>query len=238
MVLAWLLWSLILIGIWVIIYFLIKSRELRKQMIIISLWTSLLGLTEPIFVPAYWLPPSLFDLAANTGFDIESLIFSFGIGGLGFILYMLVFPIEKEEPVLINDRLADRHKYHYLMLSMAPMVFIMLYFGTKLNPIYISVIALMIGGIATWYCRPDLKKKMFVSAFLFLGLYFVYFLTLIAMFPGYVQQVWNLKAISGILIVGIPIEELMFAFSFGFFWSTVYEHFTWKKLPGMHREKM
>ena len=91
------------------------------------------------------------------------------------------------------------------MLSTAPMIFIMLYFGTKLNPIYVSVIALMLGGIATWYCRPDLKKKMFVSAFLFLGLYFVYFLTLIAMFPGDVEQVWNLEAVSGILITGIPI---------------------------------
>jgi hypothetical protein len=117
-------------------------------------------------------------------------------------------------------------------------VFVILYFGTKLNPIYVSVIALMLGGIATWYCRPDLKKKMVVSAVLFLGLYFVYFLTLIAMFPGYVQQVWNIPAISGILIVGIPIEELMFALSFGFFWSTAYEHFTWKKLPGMNTGKM
>jgi hypothetical protein len=236
--LAWLLWSLILVGIWAVVYFLIRSRDLRRKMIIISLWTSLLGLTEPIFVPAYWLPPSLFDLAANTGFDIESLIFSFGIGGLGFILYMLVFPIDREDPIPMDDRLAARHKYHVLMLSMAPMVFIMLYFGTKLNPIYVSVIALLLGGIATWYCRPDLKKKMFVSACLFLGLYFVYFLTLIAMFPGYVQQVWNLNAISGILIMGIPIEELMFAFAFGFFWSTVYEHVTWKKLPGMHPEEM
>ncbi|MCK9590641.1 MAG: lycopene cyclase domain-containing protein [Methanoregula sp.] len=232
--LTWLVWSLILIGIWIVVWFLIKSRDLRKQMLIISLWTSLLGLTEPIFVPAYWLPPSLFDLAARTGFDIESLIFSFSIGGLGFILYMLVFPIEKEVPVPMDDRLAARHKYHAVMLSVAPVVFVILYFGTKLNPIYVSVIALMLGGIATWYCRPDLKKKMFVSAFLFLGLYFVYFLTLITMFPGYVQQVWNLPAISGILIVGIPIEELMFALSFGFFWSTAYEHFTWKRLPGMN----
>lgn len=236
--LAWLIWSLILIGIWVIVWFLIKSRDLRRQMFIISLWTSLLGLTEPIFVPVYWLPPSLFDLAANTGFDIESLIFSFGIGGLGFILYMLVFPIEKEEAVPKNDRLAARHKYHIVMLSVASLVFLILFFGTKLNPIYVSVIALMLGGIATWYCRPDLKKKMFVSAFLFFGLYFVYFLTLIAMFPGYVQQVWNLSAISDILVAGIPVEELMFAFAFGFFWSTVYEHFTWKKLPGMHPGKM
>jgi len=43
--------------------------------------TALFGLTEPRFVPEYWNPPSLFDLAQCTGFDIESLIFCFGIGG-------------------------------------------------------------------------------------------------------------------------------------------------------------
>lgn len=50
-------------------------------MLYVSFLTSLLGLTEPIFVPKYWNPPSLFNLAQNTGFDIESLLFSFGIGG-------------------------------------------------------------------------------------------------------------------------------------------------------------
>jgi len=232
--LAWLFWSLLLIGIWGIVYLFIRSREIRRTMLLVSLWTSLLGLTEPLFVPAYWLPPSLFDLAAKTGFDIESLIFSFGIGGLGFVLYMLVFPVAGEEVVPMDERIAARHKYHIWMLLAAPVLFIVLLLGTKLNPIYVSVIALMSGGFATWYCRPDLKKKMFVSAFLFLGLYFVYFLTLIALSPGYVQQVWNLPALSGILVAGIPIEELMFAFSFGFFWSTAYEHFTWKRLPGDH----
>lgn len=69
---------------------------------------------------------------------------------------------------------------------------------------------------------------MIVSVFLFLGLYFFYFLTLIAMYPGYVEKVWNLKVISGILIFGIPLEELLFAFSFGFLWSSIYEHVTWR----------
>jgi hypothetical protein len=32
-------------------------------------------LTEPLFVPDYWNPPSLFDLARRSGFDIESVIF-------------------------------------------------------------------------------------------------------------------------------------------------------------------
>lgn len=44
-------------------------------------FTTPFGLTEPLFVPNYWSPPSLFDLARSTGFDIESFIFSFGIGG-------------------------------------------------------------------------------------------------------------------------------------------------------------
>lgn len=71
---------------------------------------------------------------------------------------------------------------------------------------------------------------MLASAFIFLILYFLYFLILIALSPGYVEQVWNLKAISGILILGIPLEELLFALSFGFLWSSIYEHITWKKL--------
>lgn len=86
------------------------------------------------------------------------------------------------------------------------------------------------GGLFSWYCRPDLKKKMFTSAVIFLGIYFIYFFTLIAMYPGYVEKVWNLKVVSGILIFGIPMEELLFAISFGFIWSSIYEHITWKKI--------
>jgi hypothetical protein len=41
-----------------------------------------MGLTEPFFVPEYWTPPSLFNLTEKTGFDIESLIFSFAIDGI------------------------------------------------------------------------------------------------------------------------------------------------------------
>ena len=30
-------------------------------------------------------------------------------------------------------------------------------------------------------------------------------------------------------IYGIPLEELLFGFSFGLYWTGVYEHFTWSK---------
>jgi hypothetical protein len=227
----WFTWSLILLVIWGIIRYRLKSHEIKRDMLVVSSWTSLLGLTEPLFVPAYWSPLSLFDLARNTGFDIESFIFSFAIGGIGFSLYMTVFPVGHEPEIPRDEKIDARHKYHLPLLLSTPVIFLILLFGTDLNPIYISVIAMITGGLATWYCRPDLKKKMFVSAVLFLGVYFVYFHTLTALFPGYVQSVWNLKALSGILIAGVPVEELLFAFAFGFYWSTTYEHFTWKKVP-------
>ena len=52
-----------------------------------SVYMAPFGLTEPLFVPEYWNPPSLFELAQKTGFDIESFIFSFAIGGIGAVLY-------------------------------------------------------------------------------------------------------------------------------------------------------
>jgi hypothetical protein len=198
-------------------------------MLIVSLITSLLGLTEPLFVPAYWMPPSLFDLAHRTGFDIESLIFAFAAGGIVFVLYQLVFKAKHRRMPEMSHH-TKRHRIHLVAILSVPGVSIILLAGTRMNPMYDFIIAGIIGGLLAWYCRPDLGKKMLASAGLFLILYYLYFLTLIAMSPGYVEAVWNLKALSGILITGVPLEELLFAIVLGFYWSSLYEHITWRRL--------
>lgn len=52
----------------------------------VSLATAVFGLTEPIWVPESWNPPSLLELVRRTGFDMESFIFCFAIGGIGAVL--------------------------------------------------------------------------------------------------------------------------------------------------------
>src|SRR3989338_6528790 len=163
----WLIWSLILIAIWLVIYVSLGSDKEKKEMLIVSLWTSLLGLTEPLFVPEYWAPPSLFDLALKTGFDIESLLFAFGVGGISVVIYERLFRI-KHEHIGTEEKHLPRHRYHLLALLSAPIIFVLFLIFTGLNPIYSTFIALIGGGLFTWYCRPDLKKKMFASAFIFL----------------------------------------------------------------------
>jgi hypothetical protein len=61
----------------------------------------------------------------------------------------------------------------------------------------------------------------------FLIFYALFMLDLVWFAPGYIPQVWNLAALSGVLVAGIPPEELLFGFSFGWYWTGVYEHFTW-----------
>jgi hypothetical protein len=80
---VWLAWSSGFLLPWLALY--VTNPSFRPVMWRVSLVTAAFGLTEPIFVPEYWNPPSLFELAQRTGFDIESLIFSFAIGGIGAV---------------------------------------------------------------------------------------------------------------------------------------------------------
>lgn len=225
----WFIFSLILFAIWLVIFLFNKST--RKEMLLVSLFTMPFGLTEPLFVPEYWNPPSLFNLAAITGFDIESLIFSFAIGGIGSVLYVMLFKT-KQTKMNSHEIHGKRHQYHLLALLSPIAVFVFLHFLTGLNPIYSASIAMLIGGLATTLCRPDLKKEIWMGGILFLLLYFVFFLFFILAYPYAVESFWNLSAISGILILGIPFEELIFAFAYGLMWSSVYEHVLWHKSKG------
>ncbi len=218
---SWLVFSLILFGIWLIIFLLKKS--IRKEMFLVSLFTMPFGLTEPLFVPEYWDPPSLFNLAANTGFDIESLIFSFAIGGIGAVIYESFFKV-RHEKMSKKEMYGRKHKFHFWALFSPIIIFLPLFFFTDLNPIYSAMISMFIGGVAATLCRPDLKEKSLIGGFLFLILYFIFFLAFNFFYPNAVYGYWNLEAISGILILGVPLEELTFAFTFGLMWSGVYEH--------------
>lgn len=232
--LIWFLWTLVLLLVWLAVF--IRHRKGRKPMLWASLLTMPFGLTEPLFVPKYWNPPSLFDLARRTGFDIESLIFCFGIGGLGVVLYDVIFKIEHTH-MSDTERHHHRHRFHIWTLLSPGIVFPVLFFATTWNPIYVGSLSMFVAGFAALYCRPDLKKKIWVSGLMFTIFYFIYFFFLELVSPGYVERVWNLQAISGVLALGIPLEELMFAFTFGMLWSSYYEHLNWLKVKpagGLH----
>jgi hypothetical protein len=221
---VWLLWSTAFLIPWLVVYLAFPGQ--RKVMLWASVFTAPFGLTEPLFVPEYWDPPSLFELARRTGFDIESLIFCFGIGGIGAVLYDLLTR-RRLAPASQVERQRRQHRYHRLALA-APLLSFPILYALPWNPIYPAIFAMFVGGLATALCRPDLKRKTWVGGALFLAYYALFLLGLEWLAPGYVARVWKLDALSGFVIAGMPLEEFLFAAAFGAYWSGVYEHFTWR----------
>jgi len=220
---VWLGWSSAFLLPWLALY--VITPQLRSVMWRVSLVTALFGLTEPIWVPAYWNPPSLLELALRTGFDIESFIFCFAIGGIGTVMYNALTH-QHFVPVSAQEHRGPLHRFHVTALWAPFVLFVALYFFPW-NPIYPAIICLVIGGIASGICRPDFRMRGLAGGAVFLGLYAIFMLGLVWATPGYIPLVWNLPALSGVLIGGIPLEELLFGFSFGSYWASVYEHFTW-----------
>lgn len=219
---VWLIWS----GAFLAAFFFIcgVSPAHRPAMLRAGAATAALGLTEPLFVPEYWNPPSLFSLAQRTGFDIESLIFTFSIGGVAVVLYNRLTG-RSMAPISASMRSALRHRLHGFAVLVPAFAFVLLSaFGW--NPIYPAVLAMAAGGLAAVWCRPDLLAKTVAGGLLFLGYYALFMLGLIITAPGYIEQAWNLPDLSGLFVAGIPVEELFFGFSFGLYWSSVYEHLT------------
>lgn len=223
---AWLVWSGAFLVPWILLYAL-RPWD-RVVMLRTSAFMALFGLTEPLFVPAYWNPPSLFELARRTGFDLESFIFAFALGGVGAVLYNGLTGKEMA-PLDDGERKHPRHRLHLITLLTTFVAFPILYV-LPWNVIYASIAAMLVGTIAGLLCRPDLLRKTWVGGLLFLGFYTVFLFGLKWSAPGYIEKVWNLSALSGILLDGLPLEELLFGLSFGLYWAAVYEHFAWLRV--------
>ena len=220
---VWLVWSSAFLLPWAGLY--LAAPRLRSVMWRASLATAAFGLTEPIFVPAYWNPHSLFELAHRTRFDIESVIFSFAIGGIGAFLYSALTRTHLA-PVAALRRREPLHRFHALALLVPMAAFVPLAF-LPWNVIYAAIFALLLGSVASVVCRPSLARQTLTGGALFLGLYAVFMVALVWTAPGYIAEVWNLPALSGVLVYDIPLEEFLFGAAFGLYWSSVYEHFTW-----------
>ena len=220
-------WSLILLLIWLVVF--VVQRPRRKKMLMMSVGTAPLGLSEPLFYPSYWFPPTVLDLGGKTGFDLESIIFSFAIGGLASSLYGL-FGNNKLLPVGECERHSRHHRFHKFLLSSPVWLFLGLEWLTSWNAIYTASWSLLGGAIATVLCRPDLLVSVIKGSFIFTGFYFLFFSAMAASHPEFVSLYWNHANISGIQIVGIPVEELLFAFSLGGMWSAFYEHRHWLRV--------
>lgn len=219
---AYLLGNLfILLPIWLLLYF--YRKDLRKEILIMSLVLGVCGpLSELWYLKDYWSP----QIFTGSRIGIEDFLFGFFVGGIASVLYKELFNRH------ISKRRSGGHHWRLLFSFIAVFIFIFnaLFFIFKINSIYCSIIVFLLVALLIYVFRRDLFIDSLASG-IFLGIVmFFSYLIFLAVFPEAVTKWWFLNNISGILILGIPLEELAWAFTLGLVAGPAYEFFRGLKL--------
>lgn len=212
----YLIGDFIFLAIWLILYFI--RNDLRKGMLFSSLLSAPLGLTEIFFIPWYWNPKTLFNLVPG----IESILFAFSVGGIAAVLYEIVLNKHLRKA---REKKIETKKLYYALICVC-VSFFLLNAIFKKDVMYSAIISMFLGSIVIIWTRGDLKKEIIIGGILFLIAYFALFFILNTfILPDFVAKNWNFEHLIGITILGIPIEELLWAWSFGSLWAPIYEFF-------------
>lgn len=254
------LFGCIIIMLFWLITLIILKKKISDQNIHEMWWASfacsILGVTEPLFVPEYWNPPSILKFCR---WDLESFIFCFGVGGLAAVLtelpkikkiiYWLDFLLWRgirEIFILLRRFFLGNYKlnqvavisYSRVSLSkdqlrvenMLLITFFLAMFGTtahfNLNIIYDAAIVSVATAFFIWWRRPKLKWQIIGGGLSFTIIYTVVLIIVGLVYPDFYNKHWNLNSLSGWWFLGAPLEEYVFAFTFGVLWVPLFE--AWK----------
>ena len=211
----YLIGNLFFVAFWFILYFI--RKDLRKEMIFASLLCMPLGLSEVFFIPHYWNPHRLFNLNPA----IESLLFCFTVGGIAAVLYEVVL---KKHLKKAREKRIKTKRHFYALAGVLIFSLISFSFIFKMDLIYTAIIAMALGAVAIMLSRKDLIKETIFGGVLFLIIYFVLlFILNTFIFPDIIAKAWNFENLFGITIFKIPLEEILWALTFGSLWAPIYE---------------
>lgn len=227
---AYFIMDLILLFVWTFLF--IRRKDLRVEMLTMSfLILSSLGIAGIWFfnhyILDYWSPEylgalGLEGLFRNLGLmagGTEDIFFVFLFAGISAVIY---------EEILGRKHLKKIRKKSLKFLFIFPLIMFTSYFTVAktgiLNIIYADFIGFTICAGTVWYFRKDLLKHSLLSG-IFMGTFFFlfYFLVYVRIYPGIFHEWWILNKTSGVFLLGIPLEEILWAFFLGLWVGPTYE---------------
>jgi len=209
--------ALFFLGIWFVLFACV--RKSRKPM----LWASLaLGHTGPIsqywHMRDYWSPIYMAKVQiGNWVFGIEDYIFAFAFAGLCSGIFDLLARKSGQKELLRFDPMGF---IGAVLLGLACLLIMGALIGfLKVNSLHAIVAAfLMISAAIILVRRPKLitpaVKAAFIVAVVMWIFYRGFFLQL---FPKIMSEWWDVGALSGMTLGGVPIEEVIWAWTAALF---------------------
>jgi hypothetical protein len=99
--------------------------------------------------------------------------------------------------------------------------FILRHFGTAIMTA--TIVSILLCSLLLLFLRPGLWFLPVAGLVGFTTLYLLYIGIVFGSYPEFVLQ-WNIENLSGVNLLGIPVEEILWASSFGFCWPLFIAH--------------
>lgn len=206
----------VLVGVvvWAVLFSIKKSQ--RKEMLAMGLIGAMLvPLQELWYTQDYWHP----EYIGNWPW-IEDMLFGFFALGVSAVIY----------ESLPFKHLKEIKKYRGHPLVFVSLVLLgglgMVLLVPFMNSIYAASLAFFAAWAIILMVRRDLFVPSIISGLLVMGLSILTYRLLFIKAPNLINAWWELENISGFLVAGIPVEELLWFFTMGLFGGSLYE--LWK----------
>lgn len=214
--------------IWLVLF--LMRKDVRKEMLFMSLGFGIAGLlVEPIYLKDWWRPLTV----TKTSMGVEDFLVGFIVGGVCAVIYEVIF----KKRVLIGKskpQAAMKREISFFLLSG---IFAALFFGgfflLRLNSFYCSLIAFIFGISTIFILRRDLIFNSLISGFLAVLLVFILYSIGELITPGWAKAFWYFRNVPDIIILSVPIDDLFWYFLAGAFIGPLYEFWKGGKIKSL-----
>jgi hypothetical protein len=177
------------------------------------------ALTERFFYPDYWEPETLFDLVPRIGFGIEDVLFVSGLGAFTGTVYAFVHRASFTDGAFSAKRAAS-------VLGVA-FGATLLTVALSVPTIYASVAIMVIIALVISLLRRDLFWPALLGAIYSGVFYTALCFLLMIIIPDVFALNWNTEKFLDLYLLGIPVEEILYALSAGAV-ATVFYPYVWQ----------
>jgi len=220
---SYLIYTLLLLLIWSVLF--ISNKSYRKESLAVGLLFGIAGIiVAGIYVVDWWNPITVF--GKSTG--IEDFIFSFSIGGIGSIIYSVIF----NKKIIKKDKRFDLYKNKKFILTaiVLAFVFFVSFYLLSIDSFLSSLLGFTVVISYMLYRRKDLTKNALISGVLLSLVTIIPYIVIEFITPGWVENTWyfNFTYLPRISIFHDPIEDIIWFMFAGAFTSTWYKY--WREV--------
>jgi hypothetical protein len=207
--------------IWIILF--LKSPGIRMALLVMSAFGGLAGpIGEYWFLRDYWHPDYALPMRiGNWRFGIEDYILTFAMVGTAMALFEK-FGTKKEWGPL--PPVSWRSLFRMDMIGNFG-ILLMIFFASivRMNSIYAIMLTLLISSAALYWKRSAwIPRVLAVTAGFSIFYWAVFRFAFMPLYPGILERWWNLGALCGVRLLGVPVEEPIWAFSVALFVGPLY----------------